>query len=146
LVLIQNTIFLGLIFVLLHLLKDTDALKKYIVAIFGVAKLLLPPFIPAKFLSNLFTISNNSVGIEFGRIKAIPITGEVDAAINLNLQSLLLILWMITAGVSLLIPLISNIRFRLRLHDAKPIRPKELIKEFENSAIKVFQSEKIFSE
>ena len=143
LVLIQNTIFLGLIFVLLHLLKDTDALKKYIVAIFGVAKLLLPPFIPAKFLSNLFTISNNSVGIEFGRIKAIPITGEIDAAINLNLQSLLLILWMITAGVSLLIPLISNIRFRLRLHDAKPIRPKELIKEFENSAIKVFQSEKI---
>ena len=42
LAILQNTIFLGFVFLAFHLLKNADARIKYIVGVLGIVKLLLP--------------------------------------------------------------------------------------------------------
>ncbi len=42
---IQNTIFLGLVFVALHILRNAPARVRYLVALAGLLKLVLPPFL-----------------------------------------------------------------------------------------------------
>ena len=49
---IQNTIFLGIIFLALYLLRKANARIKYAVAFLGIVKLLVPPFLPGRFGSD----------------------------------------------------------------------------------------------
>ena len=44
---VQNTVFLGLVFFVLYLLRDASANIRIFVGSVGLAKLLLPPFLPA---------------------------------------------------------------------------------------------------
>ncbi len=143
LALFQNTLFLGLIFYVLYLLRNTDALKKYIIAMIGIFKLLLPPFIPAQFLSKIISISDNVVGIEIESPAILPITGEMESSINLNLISLLFIIWVLTTGISLLIPLISTIRFKLKLRDAELLQFNYKDDDLKSEFVKIYRSTKI---
>lgn len=55
LVLIQNSIFLGFVFLALYLLRNASARVKYYISIIGLIKLILPPFLPAPFLQSSYT-------------------------------------------------------------------------------------------
>jgi TonB family protein len=50
--LLQNTLFLGLLFLLLTLLRNSDARIKYLLTLAGMIKLFLPPLLPISWLNS----------------------------------------------------------------------------------------------
>ncbi len=136
---LQNTLFLGIVFLLLHWLKDANAKTKYIIAIIGIVKLLLPPFLPASFLSKLFSFSNGIIDIQIGKPMIIVAADQVEPTLSLNLIGLLFSVWFLTLSISLLIPVFSTLRLKFKLKDAVPIR----INEIDDGTAKIYRSEKI---
>jgi TonB family protein len=119
---LQNTLFLGLVFIALYFLKDANAKTKYIVAMFGIAKLLLPPFLPASFLSKLCTFSNGMIEIQIGKPNIISAADQIDPKVSLSLIGLLFSIWFFTLLISLIIPVFSTFRLKFKLKNAKPIQ------------------------
>jgi hypothetical protein len=69
LALIQHTLFLGVIFLGLYLARNAPAGLRYSLCFLGMAKLLLPPFMPAGFLAR--------AGLAFSTGAANPASGFV---------------------------------------------------------------------
>lgn len=136
---LQNTLFLGIIFLLLYWLKDANAKTKYIIAMIGIVKLLLPPFLPASFLSKLVSFSNGIIDIQIGKPTIIAAADQVEPTLRLSLIGLLFSIWLLTLAISLLIPVFSTLRLKFKLKNARPIRANEI----DESNVKIFQSEKI---
>ena len=124
-VLIQNSVFLALIFLTLRLLRNTHASLRYAVCFVGMVKLLLPPFLPIGF-----------PGAEKGVAVLIPVTGlplgmpsyltgsavESAGGARLGLAGLLLAIWM-SAGVLYLVrTVLAYLRLKRDLSDAVPVR------------------------
>jgi len=118
--LLQNTIFLGFVFLAFYLLKNADARIKYIIGMLGIVKLLLPPFIPGSF-SWFTNIGKNGAGsTAIGNI--IPLGAEqTTASAQLSASSLLLILWFTTLLGYFLIAGLSTLNLKIRLKSAVKI-------------------------
>ena len=75
----QNTLYLLIVLLLLFLLKNTDARIKYLIALTGIFKLLLPGFIPISFSflnsapATALPISTNAITIVSSEISYEPI-------------------------------------------------------------------------
>lgn len=139
LVVLQNTLFLGIIFLVLYLLKDANARTKYIISMIGIVKLLLPPFLTASFLSKLFSFSNGIIDIQIGKPVIMASADQVEPTVSLSLIGLLFSIWIFTVAISLLIPIFSTLRLKIKLKDARLIRYNEV----DNNSLKIYQSEKI---
>ncbi len=125
LMIIQNTIFLAIIFVILALLKNNSAQIKYIVSVTGIIKLLLPPFLPfyssglvnpmqPLTLSSLAPQSTNAVtGTAGMAAKTLPHT--------LDIFGVLFIAWTVFALLYLILALGSTFMLYLKLSTAKPV-------------------------
>ncbi|MBN2414066.1 TonB family protein [candidate division KSB1 bacterium] len=111
---LQNTLFLGLVFLAFYLLKNADARIKYIIGVLGMVKLLLPPFIPGSFA--WFTgIGRGGAGsVTIGEI--IPVSAEPPPITEqLSAGSIIFILWLTTLLAYLLISVLSTMILKRRL-------------------------------
>jgi len=118
---IQNTLFLIVIFIALAVLKNADARLRYLVAFIGLIKLLLPPWVPAPFIQGPLSFSNGVVNFEIGNFVMVSETEQMNLSEKLNISMILLVIWGVTASIAVLIPIISTIRLRMKLRSATPV-------------------------
>lgn len=139
LAIVQNTVFLGVIFFALAVFKNADARLKYMIGFIGLVKLLLPPFIPAPFLKYMFSFSQGMATFDIGNLIVVSATEDMHISESLNGTSVLLLIWGATAFVTLIFPLVSTLRLRLKLSDAVPVEfaDKDL------SSIRIYKSDRI---
>jgi len=108
----QNTFFIAVIFMLLYLFRNASARLKYAISIFGIVKLLVPPFLP---------ISFNNIQAATGTA---TITGDISAmpfepvAPQLSFVSVLFILWALTIVIYLVATFLSTAELRWRVRHA----------------------------
>lgn len=135
---IQNTLFLGILTLILFIIKNASARIKHFVTIIGLLKLLLPAFIPVLIFGNAIKSlipSNSEI------VTAIP-TGSVVNPDVFNMGTLLFFGW-ITLGVGFILYfLFSNIKLRIQLRESKELKINEF-KALKTLKIRLFQSEKI---
>ena len=117
---LQNTAFLALIFAALYVIRNAAAQTRYIVSVLGLAKLLLPPFIPTSF-SELFKSSALRVGtIEIGPISLITASGDsVPLTPAVTSTTILLLIWGLVALLYLLLGLGATLILRIKLSKAR---------------------------
>lgn len=121
---LQNTLFLGVIFLVLHVLRDRDARIRYAVAALGLIKLLVPPFVP-------LTIKNaaNAIpvvgAIDVGNMSVIT-TETVSTKPVLSVISILFLIWIVTLLFMLVSTLGSTLRLKWHLRDSSFIKHVEI--------------------
>jgi len=144
---IQNSLFLGCIFLLLYIYRNASAQFKYNISLIGLLKLLIPSFIPFTY----FSFSSSA-----GKILPINISPSdsadtllVDkqlistADASLDLYGILLIVWISVIIIYLLYTLLSTGRIALLLRNSVPIDTGELDLLQIPGKIGVFKSDRI---
>ena len=104
---VQNTIFLGFVFLTLHLLRRGTARLKYTITMIGLIKLLLPPFVPAPFWSESATRVTSvvtSMSIQ-PVIEATPSANSI--RVSIEPLSVVCGLWLLGMMVCILVPFMS---------------------------------------
>jgi beta-lactamase regulating signal transducer with metallopeptidase domain len=148
--LVQNTVFLALVFLALHWFRNASAGVKYTIAAVGLVKLLLPPFVPSSLIvpaageqlafpasTLLFSFTNLSAGAE-----AVP----PDTPAGLDVFGALFVVWTIIALLVLARAVRATVRLAARVRDAKPIVGEPAIDAAsprESRRIGVFKSPRI---
>jgi len=116
---IQNTIFLGFIFLALHLLRNSSARIRYNIALLGLIKLLIPPIIPAPIGEALLLQPGRMQKFNFinagAEISAIP----PEVRFSINWIGLLFVIWILVMGIFILITVFSSIQLQLLLRSSK---------------------------
>jgi beta-lactamase regulating signal transducer with metallopeptidase domain/biopolymer transport protein ExbD len=115
---LQNTVFLGLVFVLLHLLRHRSAYLLYMLCMIGLLKLLLPPFVPLRLAPS--SVPGPSVLSDVTSlivpVSAPAATGTAaGTGIGFGLPGALLVAWAAFMVSYLLLVGISTARLRRRL-------------------------------
>jgi len=123
--LVQNTLFLALVFLALYWFRNASAGVRYAIAAVGLVKLVLPPFVSTGLMvpvggeqvafpaSNLlFSFTNLSTGAE-----AVP----PDTPAGLNVLGVLFVVWAIIALWIVARAVRSTYRLVARVREAKPI-------------------------
>ncbi|MBN1998839.1 TonB family protein [candidate division KSB1 bacterium] len=135
-VVVQNTAFLALVFLVLHLIRRTPAHVRYIVGVIGLAKLLLPPFFP-------FVMQGPNRILPAGlRAAAIGDISVFEQAVNqpfLSLWSLLFVVWCLTVFSFFIFNLCSTVRMRRKLSESA------FLGTVPQTGIKTYKSEMISS-
>ncbi len=134
---LQNTLFLAVIFLALYYLREKSARVQYAVAALGLIKLLIPPFMP--FTIREAATAASSVGsVAVGDIAITPANITVSAP-SLSLGSILLLLWAFTAILMLSATLVSTLKLRWYLRKAQFISRNEI----DGKTVDIFRSENI---
>ena len=122
---LQNTIFLVLVFILLYFLRRAPARVKYMVGCVGIIKLLLPPFIPSGAVlpaaESFGALSGGTFGLKFTEIASG--LGAATAPVGPRLQpaGVVFLLWALFFAGYMLYSGISTIRLIRLLRDAEPV-------------------------
>ena len=134
---LQNTLFLGVVFLVLYLLRERDARIRYAVAAFGLIKLLVPPFVPLTI--NLNANAAPAVGaIEIGDVSVVA-TETAPSGPVLSVLSILFLVWIATALFMLASTLSSTIRLKWHLRASTFVKHAEI----DGKAIDVYCSPNI---
>ncbi|MFB0517575.1 MAG: M56 family metallopeptidase [Candidatus Neomarinimicrobiota bacterium] len=137
---LQNSMFLGLVFIALHIFRNAPASVKYAIGMVGLVKLLLPPFLPAYLLTSAavnIRITSDLLAAEPALVQG---TGVVDPTTQLNILTFLFLLWASIALVVLLVPMFSLMRLKARLRSARAI---ETDGETAYPSVKIYRSDHI---
>jgi beta-lactamase regulating signal transducer with metallopeptidase domain len=148
--LVQNTVFLALVFLALRYFRGASAGVKYAIAAVGLVKLLLPPFVPTGLIvpaageqvafpasTLLFSFTNLSAGAE-----AVP----PDTPAGLDLFGAFFIVWIAIAFFVLARAVRATVRLAERVRGAKPVVGEpamEAASPRESRRIGVFKSSRI---
>lgn len=135
---VQNTLFLGILSLILFIFKNASARVKHCIVTIGLAKLLLLPFIPIFIFGNAVTpqiVRNNDL------VNSAP-TGTVINTNVLSIEALLFIGWIILGVGILLFFLFSILKLRIQLRNSKELKTNEY-NVLTNLKIKLFQNDKI---
>ncbi len=121
---LQNTLFIGIIFLMLALFKKANAKVRYSIAVLGLLKLLLPPVLPAPFLkSSIFAPTTMKVSI------GDPLQADavmIGMKIHPSWYAYLFLLWLFVAAVLIFIPIVSTWRLKRKLANAPKISLDEI--------------------
>jgi len=141
---LQNTIFLAIVFLALYALKNASAQTRYIVATAGLLKLLLPPFVPLTSLSVATgpTLSQSVVSLVTGG-QLSPTVSPSEAFTLPNILSLLFLVWLVGAVVYLGISIIRTLRVVWTLRTATPIEDPDIASHARFESIQLFRSDNI---
>lgn len=138
---IQNTLFLCVVFLVLYILRNTSAQLRYFITLVGLVKLLVPPFLPSSFLYNLSSLPAQTVS----ETTMIPLNETVlhisDIKFPLQLNAMAFLIWLILTLIVFSFPLISTLRLRIKLKNAEPIDPVGLDILSGKSSVKVLKTE-----
>ena len=121
---VQDSIFLGILFLVLYFLRNASAKIKYNVALIGLFKLFLPPLLPASFLQ--WPGGSESVVIGPIILQAVVATPDKISGPIFNIHAIMLLFWIITIIAFLIIQLVSSLRLRHRLHYSDKISDETL--------------------
>ena len=133
----QNTLFLAVIFLVLYKLREKLAAIQYAVAALGLIKLLVPPFVP--FTIRAAATAAPAVGaVEVGDI-AVSSVEAVPAGPSLSLLSILFLVWAFTVILMLSSTLISTLKLKWHLRDSAFVTHTEI----DGKAIDVYSSSNI---
>jgi len=127
LALAQNTVFLGLVFLALYLLRDASANVKVAVGSIGLAKLLLPPFLPASFSLSSYeavrSLPQTTTSLLLGKpVPAGVADTTVAAPAQLELLGFVFAAWIALGALYLLLTAGATARLGWRLRGAVEIR------------------------
>ena len=89
---VQNTLFLAVLFLCLALLRKAPAQLRYNLALVGLAKLLLPPFIPAA-MNNWFSSSSGGAYPEIGDLQTLTFPVFTASGPSLTWTGMLFLFW-----------------------------------------------------
>ena len=148
-VLIRNTAFLMLIFIMLAALRRTPVGWKYSIAVAGLIKCLVPPFLKypvvstqsAPIVQAILTpvfVERLSVGRIQGAVQTVPVSTPV-----LDLNGALFLLWTVSVALILGTLVLSMIRIRSILRTAKPLTDAYLRPLIKRYRIRLFMSDRI---
>ena len=108
----QNTIFLCIILLVLHWQRDINAHLKYTIAALGLIKLLIPPFLPVFFGSDVpsagIVVFNPIVFLQPGAL----------AAPHLSVASIAFLFWSALLALYLILPIFFTLRLKRKIRDA----------------------------
>ena len=118
-IIVQNTVFLLLIFGLLHLMKNESAGLKYWIGVIALIKCILPPFLPAPFLHK------TAVSTGIVQIQTIPMAtlySQEASSFPFSMMDILFLVWIALFIFILIIPAVSTFTLSRRLKHAKPVQ------------------------
>ncbi len=117
----QNSVFLVLIFLMMYFLKNNKARIRYSIALVGLIKFLVPPFIPLPFF-NQSNPSLNKIGSIF-IIESVPssISTSLGAQVSLTLAGVFFLLWILLTSLFLFFMLFSSFKLSALLKSAQPV-------------------------
>ncbi len=118
LMVLQNTIFLGLVFLMLMLLKNASARVKYSIALLGLVKLLLPPFLPGNFWQNSLINFNTTGTVEVGEISVLNVA-IAPTSPRFDLNIIIFVIWALVVGLYLILALSSTFLLKNKFRKAE---------------------------
>ncbi len=127
---LQHTLFLGLIFLGLYLLRNARAGIRYGLCVIGMAKLVLPLFLPSGFLASLGPLAGSggarsvSGVVTLSPVAGLPGPGEGATPAQgpgLGLAGGLLLAWALFVAFCLVRAALSYLRLRRELASAVPV-------------------------
>ena len=142
---VQNTLFLGLIFIILRYMNRRSARIKYIICMVGIFKLLLPPFIPLVLISYTPFPEVNSDISPVITLSPIPGSPEIisSSPVRLNLLGLFFILWFGFLILYLLTSFISTLRLKSKVRGAVHLTDISAFTKDSSSKIHIYKSGRI---
>ncbi len=140
---IQNTIFIGLVYLALYLLRNATARVRYAVALAGLVKLLLPPLFALPILPGAPITSLPLTAFASAGIGTTITQSFTNAPTVFTLVGLLFSVW--TAGIIAILTacLISALRLRRLLRDAKYLVPDDECAALPGKRIDLLKSDRI---
>jgi beta-lactamase regulating signal transducer with metallopeptidase domain/biopolymer transport protein ExbD len=143
---LQNTVFLGLVFLALYVFRRAPARIKYIIGAVGTLKLLVPPFLPLSFVGSsstvLSTVPYLASNIVFTSSPAGPTPGSVPAP-ALDVLGLMFIVWAGAAALYLFYALVTTCRLAARLRAATEIPVDPAFDDLDVQGVKILRSDRI---
>ncbi len=130
---VQNTAFLAIIFLLLHLFRNADARFNYALSILGIFKLLIPPFLPGSFESSPAIIGTAVFTADISILPAQPGTPQ------LSFFALLFLVWSATIFLYSFSSLFSTLKLKKQLGNTSFIRKVSM----DNHLIALYKSSNI---
>jgi len=121
---LQNTLFLGVIFLVLYLLRDRNARIRYAVAALGLIKLLVPPFVPLTIRETASAFAPAVGTIELGTVSVA--TEATPSGPSLSVLSIIFMIWALTLILMLGSTLFSTLRLKWHLRDSSFIKHVEV--------------------
>ncbi|HDQ45995.1 MAG TPA: TonB family protein [bacterium] len=121
---IQNSIFLGIVILLLKILRDAPAGIRYGIGLAGLVKLIIPPFLAAPFLKPAPRLLSSLSLIGVQPVTFVPENAPPPPPPQPSLSVILFISWTAFLLVFLLWPILASIRMRSRLSNAIPVDPQ----------------------
>jgi beta-lactamase regulating signal transducer with metallopeptidase domain/biopolymer transport protein ExbD len=148
---IQNTVFLGVLFVVLFLLRRQSASLRYLVALVGLVKLLLPPFLKLPVLLPSYEqIRHLPVvisGIPFIRQPVVP--GQVapgpvaSQPATLDTTGLVFTLWCLCMALFVFLSIASTVRLARVVRNAEEVDDAVGTLTRRRYGIRIFRTERI---
>jgi beta-lactamase regulating signal transducer with metallopeptidase domain/biopolymer transport protein ExbD len=143
---VQNTVFLALIFLALHRLRHISARIRYAIGVLGIVKLLLPPFLPFQIDIGTADMLQQTGGFT-GIISFVPAGGGVSAALRpetqLSVIGLLFTVWIAVVVVYILASIISTLRLASSLRSAVYVTGCAAVRFADGGRISVHKSDRI---
>jgi len=141
---VQNTVFLALVFVVLYLLKNASASTKVVVGSIGLAKLLLPPFLPARVAFSSYeavhalphTITSPLLGRPLG-------PDHETVAAGFEMLGFAFALWVLCGVLYLLTMALSTARLAWKLRNAVEVTDDATRAIIRDRRVRVYRSERI---
>ena len=116
---LQNTIFLAIVFIAFSLMKNAGAQTKYIIGVIGLGKLLLLPFIPAPLVDWFSRQGAEAVGgVGIGPIMAWGTQQTTRPESTISTVGFFFLLWAVAAALYLLLAIGSTLVLRGKLAKA----------------------------
>ena len=144
---VQNTVFLGLVFLLLHRFRNASAGVKYAIACVGLVKLLLPPFMSAQWFSGAtaesIPLSASTLLFSFTKAPVGMSAAGGGSASSLDVVGLLFLTWVVVSAVILAGALISTIRLASVVNHAIPLEGDAVFSGAAPGSIRVYKTDRI---
>ncbi|MBU8870022.1 MAG: M56 family metallopeptidase [Gemmatimonadales bacterium] len=148
---IQNSLFLALVFVILRVLRRAPARILSLVATLGVVKLAIPPFLPLGWLEWLDSkpadqVVNPISSLLFPFADLGTVEGSFTAGVTGGFTpvALLMMIWASVALTRLGIGLVQTIELAMNVQGAERIDDAEIPAEVRQSGLSVWRSERIY--
>jgi len=142
---VQNTVFLTLVFGVLYLLKNASANTKVVVGSIGSAKLLLPPFLPVSLPFSSYDTVRALPQTVMSPLLGRPTGSDpgTAAAVAIDALGLVFTLWALWVVSNLLITVLSTARLAWKLRDATEVSDDATRAIIPDGRVRVCRSERI---
>ncbi len=122
---VQNTLFLGLLLLALHIIRKSTARIKYLIMMVGLFKLLFLPVFPITVFSPSSVSSQVATFTRIAPLSASPQTVGQQGGPALETVSVLFLIWLFGAAGYLIFSLIATCRLHLSLKNAEYVGDTE---------------------